>query len=187
MDSNFVLEPGTRGTAAADVFRLEKGRIAEHWDVLQQVPDGTADGHDMFSTVSGPRLPGPDPRASAATTERVGLALFKGLTVDHDPRAYDWYVAATSYEHTPGIANGRTAVKKYLADLFADSPDLSAGVKRVVVEGDYVAIHSHYKATPDDRGTARFDLLRVRNGKVVEHWDVVQPVPETSVNENTMF
>lgn len=187
LHSNFVLEPGTKGTAAVDIFRLEKGRIAEHWDVLQQVPDTTADANDMFSTVSTPRLPGPDPRASAAVTKRVGLALFKGLTVDHDLTAYDRYVADSSYQHTPGVANGTAAAKECLAKVLADSPDLSASIRRVVVEGDYVAIHSHYKSAPDDRGLARVDLLRIRHGKVVEHWDVVQPVPENSVNDNTMF
>lgn len=187
LHSNFVLEPGTKGTAAFDIFRLEKGKIAEHWDILQPVPDSTADGNDMFSTLSTPRLPGPDPHVSAAVTKRVGLALFEGLTIDHDLTAYDRYVAAFAEEHTPGIANGTAAAKEYLAGLFAKSPDLSAGVKRVVVEGDYVAIHSHYKTTADDRGMARLDLFRVRSGKVVEHWDVAQPVPETSANDNTMF
>jgi predicted SnoaL-like aldol condensation-catalyzing enzyme len=50
-----------------------------------------------------------------------------------------------------------------------------------------VAIHSHYVDTPGERGRAIADMFRVRGGKIVEHWDVVQDVPETSANDNTMF
>jgi len=57
----------------------------------------------------------------------------------------------------------------------------------VIAEGDYVAVHHNFKADADDRWFACIELFRVRDGKVVEHWDAVQPVPETSANANTMF
>jgi predicted SnoaL-like aldol condensation-catalyzing enzyme len=59
--------------------------------------------------------------------------------------------------------------------------------KRVIAEGDLVAVHSHHVDTPGERGRAVLDLFRVRDGKIVEHWDAVQDVPETSANDNTMF
>ena len=187
LHSNFVLENGSKGIAAFDIFRIQQGKIAEHWDVLQQVPDTTASGHDMFSTLSTPRLPWPDPHASAAATKRAGTALLNGITAHHDVTAYDRYAVDPYYQHNPQLGDGITPAKQYFTALFAAYPDFGGSTKRVIAEGDYVAVHSHIKLTADDPGLAAVDLLRVRNGKVVEHWDVLQPVPSTSANDNTMF
>ncbi|WP_342791211.1 nuclear transport factor 2 family protein [Streptomyces montanus] len=59
--------------------------------------------------------------------------------------------------------------------------------KRALADGDLVMLHSHVTTSPTDRGTAAADILRLKNGKIVEHWDVLQAVPETSANDNTMF
>jgi predicted SnoaL-like aldol condensation-catalyzing enzyme len=59
--------------------------------------------------------------------------------------------------------------------------------KRFIAEGDLVAVHSHLRLSPEARGTAVMDIFRLENGKIVEHWDVLQEVPETAENQNTMF
>ena len=66
-------------------------------------------------------------------------------------------------------------------------PDFRLEPKRIIAEGNYVVLHSHLILKPGDRGTAVVDIFRLENGKIVEHWDVVQEVPETSANNNTMF
>ncbi|MFI6932851.1 nuclear transport factor 2 family protein [Streptomyces sp. NPDC050287] len=78
-------------------------------------------------------------------------------------------------------------VKAGLGAYFAQFPQLRITPKRIIAEGALVAVHSNYVATPGTRGQAVVDLFRVRDGRIVEHWDAVQDVPETSANDNTMF
>ncbi|HEX5914107.1 MAG TPA: nuclear transport factor 2 family protein, partial [Rubrobacter sp.] len=63
----------------------------------------------------------------------------------------------------------------------------SYDIKRTVAEGDLVALHGLLKTSPEDRGTAVADFFRLEDGKVVEHWDVLQEVPESAANEHPMF
>jgi predicted SnoaL-like aldol condensation-catalyzing enzyme len=66
-------------------------------------------------------------------------------------------------------------------------PDIRYSIKRIIADGNLVAVHSHSRFATDDRGIAVVDILRVEGCKVVEHWDVVQPVPDKSANPNGMF
>jgi predicted SnoaL-like aldol condensation-catalyzing enzyme len=59
--------------------------------------------------------------------------------------------------------------------------------KRLVAEGDLVAVHSHLVRKPGDRGMAVMDIFRLENGKIAEHWNVLQEIPESPANNNTMF
>jgi predicted SnoaL-like aldol condensation-catalyzing enzyme len=60
-------------------------------------------------------------------------------------------------------------------------------IKRVLVDGDMVILHVHAIREPGERGVAIVDIFRLENGKIVEHWDVVQPIPEKAANSNGMF
>ena len=78
-------------------------------------------------------------------------------------------------------------MKAGLGTYFEQFPQLSESPKRVIAEGDLVAVQSHYVDTPGERGQAVLELFRVRDGKIVEHWAAVQDLPESSANDNTMF
>ena len=79
-------------------------------------------------------------------------------------------------------------VKKFAAWIMANHPDARCEIKRVFADGDYVILHSHWHGLSDNpRGEAVVDIFRLEGGKVFEHWDVIQPIPETSANANTMF
>jgi predicted SnoaL-like aldol condensation-catalyzing enzyme len=69
----------------------------------------------------------------------------------------------------------------------AQFPDLTVEIKRTVAEGDLVVTHGVMKTSADDRGTAALDIFRVEDGRIVERWDVLQPVPETALNDDPMF
>jgi predicted SnoaL-like aldol condensation-catalyzing enzyme len=82
---------------------------------------------------------------------------------------------------------GREAAINFLEPFFAKNPNVSYSIKRIIADGNLVAVHSHGKFAPDDRGIAVVDILRVQGCKVMEHWDVVQSIPEKSANTNGMF
>jgi predicted SnoaL-like aldol condensation-catalyzing enzyme len=66
-------------------------------------------------------------------------------------------------------------------------PELRGEVKRIVAEGDLVIAHVHARRTPTDPGLAIVDIFRLEDGKLVEHWEVRQPVPDDAVHDNGMF
>ncbi|MGA6223135.1 nuclear transport factor 2 family protein [Streptomyces umbrinus] len=187
LHSSVVLAPGTRGIAAIDIFRFRGGRIAEHWDVLQDVPAATANGNDMFSTVSRPQTEVPGPAYLTAYDKKLVTAFVEQYLVKKDLSAIDTYVGPEYHQHNPYIPDGAAGAKAGLGAYYAQFPQLVATPKRVIAEGDLVAVHSHTVNVPGERGQAVVDLFRVRGGRIVEHWDVVQDVPETSANDNTMF
>ncbi|MFF7645550.1 nuclear transport factor 2 family protein [Streptomyces canus] len=185
--SNVVMTPGTRGSAVFDIFRFQGGRIAEHWDTGQNVPDSSVNGNDMFSTVSWPRTSQPGPGFLTEYNRKLVTAAFDQLIVRKDLSAVDRYWGSEYHQHNPTIADGVPGVKSGLGAYFKAFPQLAVSRKRVIAEGDLVAVHSHYVAVPGERGQAVVDLFRARGGKITEHWDVVQDVPGTSANDNTMF
>ena len=187
LHSHAVLEPGTPGQVVVDIFRVRDGKIVEHWDVIQPVADTSVSGHDMFSTLSDPARNAPDPAASTEAAKKAAAALFHELTAERDVTALDRYAADPFYEHNPQHADGIAASKQLFASLFAEHPQVSIDLKRVVAEGDYVAFHHHLRLDADHLGLAVIDVFRVRDGKIVEHWDAAQPVPDSSANNNTMF
>ncbi|MEV2197649.1 nuclear transport factor 2 family protein [Streptomyces phaeochromogenes] len=184
--SNVVAEPGTQGQAVVDIFRFQGGRMAEHWDVLQDVPETTVSGNDMFSTVSSPRTNRPGTSWATASNKRLVTAYFDRLLVAKDPGAVK-YLASKHHQHSPAVPNGSAGLREFVTSFFQKFPELTVERKRVVAEGDLVAVHSHYRLNPADRGQSVIDVFRVRNRKIVEHRDVMQGVPETSANDNTMF
>jgi predicted SnoaL-like aldol condensation-catalyzing enzyme len=90
-------------------------------------------------------------------------------------------------QHNPQYEDGSGAFISFIRGMRSQYPDMSLEVKLVVAEGDLVVLHSRLTLTPRDAGLALADFFRVEDGKVVEHWDVVQSVPDASENSNTMF
>lgn len=186
--SNVVLTPGTRGSAVVDIFRFDRDDlIAEHWDASQEVPATSVSGNDMFSTVSSPRTNEPGPRWLTPCTRSTATAYFDQLLVRKDVDAVE-RLAPEYHQHNPTIPSGAAGLRETFTAFFRQFPQLTVDRKRVIAEGDLVAIHAHYRTSPEDRGQSVVDIFRVRpDGKIVEHWDVVQDVPATSANDNTMF
>jgi predicted SnoaL-like aldol condensation-catalyzing enzyme len=128
---------------------------------------------------------------SPSTTEankKLAVDFFNLLLVEKKPQeAFDKYAGKNYIQHNPVAADGHAPAIKFLSEWFAKNPRSVIQIKRVIAEGDLVAIHHHMRTSPEVRGTAAVDIFRVENGKVVEHWDVVQPIPEKSANDHPMF
>ena len=97
------------------------------------------------------------------------------------------YIGPNYRQHNPGATDGSESLIKTMKWFTQNFPELRMETKRIIAEGDYVVLHSHLILKPGDRGSAAVEIFRLENGKIVEHWDVVQEVPEKSANDNTMF
>jgi predicted SnoaL-like aldol condensation-catalyzing enzyme len=97
-------------------------------------------------------------------------------------------VVADGYiQHNPDVPDGKAALVGFFTGFFKDNPQSKAEVVRSATDGDLVFLHIHATNGADDRGQSIVDIFRVSNGQIVEHWDVIQNVPEPSANTNTMF
>lgn len=102
-------------------------------------------------------------------------------------KAFETWVDPGYIQHNPMAASGRDAAIGFLEPFFANNPAITYSIKRIIADGNLVAVHAHGKFSAEDRGMAVVDILRIEGCKVMEHWDVVQPVPEKSANTNGMF
>jgi predicted SnoaL-like aldol condensation-catalyzing enzyme len=93
-------------------------------------------------------------------------------------------------QHNPDAQDGPEAFIEFVRWLRGEYPNLKLEIKRVLAEGDMVVTHSHLNlepGNPRNRGQALADFFRLENGKVVEHWDVIQNIPAKAANDNGMF
>ncbi|KZE01263.1 nuclear transport factor 2 family protein [Bacillus mycoides] len=97
------------------------------------------------------------------------------------------YVSEDYKQHNPFVGDGRKAFMDFFKEDFVKNPNSAAEIKHVVAEGDKVALHVHSRTNSQDRGVAIVDIFRIKNGKIVEHWDVIQEIPSETANDNTMF
>lgn len=97
------------------------------------------------------------------------------------------YIGDKYIQHNPFVPNGAEAFYSYFEGHFKKNPESRAIIKRAIADGDLVVLHVHSKQNKNDLGRAVVDIFRVENGKIVEHFDVIQAVPEKTANGNTMF
>jgi predicted SnoaL-like aldol condensation-catalyzing enzyme len=90
-------------------------------------------------------------------------------------------------QHNPNAADGPEGFRKFIGFLKEKFPNSKSEIKRALVDGDYVILHVHAVREPGTRGNAIIDIFKLENGKIVEHWDVVQLIPENPANNNGMF
>ena len=122
------------------------------------------------------------------TNKDIAVAFYQAVIEGRVEDAFRLYAVPTYRQHNPLIEDGMEGVKKFVAWIMANHPNARGEIKRIFADGDHVILHSHWHGLSDNPGgEAVVDIFRLEGDKVVEHWDVIQPIPETSANANTMF
>jgi predicted SnoaL-like aldol condensation-catalyzing enzyme len=114
-------------------------------------------------------------------------AMYEAVLMPLDSSQVDRYIAQHYVQHSSLAEPGVDALKRWLDERRADSPDARQTIHRAFVDGDHVVVHVHVSRRPGDLGLAVVDIFRLEDGMIVEHWDVIQEVPEHPVNPNPMI
>jgi len=167
--------------AMIEIFRFQEGLAAEHWSGVMDHPEKTANGHSMVDgeTVITDKSNTEKNKAlvrSFVETILIGGQFDKILTYYHpDIIQHNPFIDNT----VAGLVSGVEALQKQGIAIQIEK------IHRVLGEGNFVLVFSEGKF--GGKHTAFFDLFRVENEKVVEHWDVLQEVPEKLAHDNGMF
>ena len=173
---------GAPELVAFDVFRVEDGRVAEHWDNLQAPPETTVSGRTM---TDGPTEV-TDHEKTTANKELV-IGFVRDVLGGAAPENAANYMDPAIYaQHNPHIADGLDGLQAAIKSFAERGQVITKFEPRIVVaEGNFVFVASD--AIMGGKPWAFFDLWRVEDGKIVEHWDVVAPVPEEMAHNNGKF
>ena len=99
--------------------------------------------------------------------------------------AKEKYIGKRYKQHNPLVKDYPEGLREFIEFLRANHPDAKSEIVRCFAEGDYVILHVHSQRPPVHR--AIVEIFRLENGRIEEHWDVIQPIPDTSANSNGMF
>jgi predicted SnoaL-like aldol condensation-catalyzing enzyme len=126
---------------------------------------------------------------SQEENKRIVQAFYQMVLNDRDvDTAFRLYAGSYCRQHNPLVEDGKEGVRKFVAWIGANRPNARGEIKRVFAEGEFVILHVHWTGLLGGKnGEAVVDIFRLEDGKIVEHWDVIQPIPDTAGNDNTMF
>ena len=138
-------------------------------------------GLAVAAFVLAPHIAGAADAKQLEENKKTVAAFYDAALNQKDFDAASKYLGARYTQHNPVAADGPEGLKAFIAFLNRSE------IKRIFADGDYVIVHVHAVREPGTRGNAIIDIFRLENGKVVEHWDVIQPIPEKAANDNGMF
>ncbi|MEQ8238740.1 MAG: nuclear transport factor 2 family protein, partial [Cyclobacteriaceae bacterium] len=174
---------GADTVVSFDILRFdENGKIAEHWDALQPWESQTVNGNTMI-----------DGRTSIAALNQteankaLAVSIIEDVLMVQNPNNITNYIAEDYIQHNPGIDNGLVGIQAAVEYLISINNMFQyTTIHKVIGEGNFVLTVS--EGQWNGTTNAFYDLFRMENGKAVEHWDIIQPVPtEGLANDNGMF
>lgn len=127
-------------------------------------------------------------KAGTATSHKEAATSFMQLVAEGNvSEAYERYVGPDFRHHNPFFQGDADSLRRGMEQNAAEHPDKVFEVHHVLEDGDLVAVHSLVRQSPEDRGAALVHIFRFQRDRIIELWDVAQPMPEDSANENGMF
>lgn len=166
---------GADEVVAFDLWRMEDGQVAEHWDAIIPVHAETASGRTQTDGMT-------DVVDLDKTAENKALveSFVRTVLMDQQTDKLDDYIRNGIYDqHNPVVGDGPDALKTVLGEIKNNT------LHRVIGEGNFVLTQA--EGTWGDKPIAIYDLFRVEDGKIAEHWDVLQEIPTNMAHENGMF
>ncbi|MFV0411351.1 MAG: nuclear transport factor 2 family protein [Paracoccus sp. (in: a-proteobacteria)] len=144
----------------------------------------------MASTLTAlPAMADPASRdlAQEEANRELVVSFYDRFFNQHDISAADELLGETYTQHNPQVPDGRAPLVGFFSGFFAENPDAKARIVRSAADGDLVWLHVESTDGKGSPAQAIVDIFRVEDGKIVEHWDVIQEVPAEAANDNTMF
>jgi len=165
--------------AGFDVFRFENGVIVEHWDNLQEIAKETVSGRSQFDGTT--EIIDID---KTEANKKLVKSFVSDVLMGNDPSKITDYISTEKYlQHNPNVGDGLAGLGKALEDLAkAGMPMLVTKNHRILGEGNFVLSISEGEFMK--KHVAFYDLFRIENGKIVEHWDTIETIPEESKWKN---
>jgi len=135
-------------------------------------------------------MPSPAAASNTAAEEanmQTARDLFAAIFTAQDFAVADRYLGPEYIQHAADVADGKVGLARVIAEIVEQVPKISYEIKHMVADGNMVTLMSHIRPTRDSRGQMMFNIYRFDAGKIVEHWETVQDIPETSANGNGVF
>lgn len=111
----------------------------------------------------------------------IVIKFYEQVFIDHDVDGGVVVLAEDYIQHNPLVPNGKQGFVSFFKQIFAQQPNVRARIMRVAADGDLVWVNAQFAGPSEDRGFQVVDMFRIENGMLVEHWDVMQDVPEAAI------
>ncbi len=179
--------PGAVGEVVGEIFRLEKGRLAEQWEVTHPIPETPhPKNHNWVFETSPPAAVAVSARQMRRNKD-IAIRFYNAALNEKDWPKASAMIGGGYVQHSISMEDGPAGFEDLVNRIKTQFPQNRGEIKNAFADGDMVVLQVHVTRTRDQRGYYVMELMRLKDEKVVEHWDIFQLVPETSANSNGMF